>query len=105
MSQVFTKFFVFSLIFLLSAQCSEAADKYKPGRHYEVLSQPVLTRDNSKVEVIEFFGLAVAIALPWKAHLLIGKKNYPLQLISTDTLSSGIKWWKLMQSYFLLLRL
>ena len=55
MSQVFTKLFAFSLIFLLSAQCSEAADKYKPGRHYEVLSQPVLTRDNSKVEVIEFF--------------------------------------------------
>ena len=55
MSQVFTKFFAFTLIFLLSAQCSEAAEKYKPGRHFEVLSEPILTRDNSRVEVVEFF--------------------------------------------------
>ena len=96
MSQVFTKLFVFSLIFLLSAQCSEAADKYKPGRHYEVLSQPVLTRDNSKVEVIEFFWFGCGHCFTLEGSLTDWKKELPS---SVDFYRYPVIWNKMVETH------
>lgn len=35
--------------------CNATADQYEAGKHYEVLPQPVVTRDPAKIEVVEVF--------------------------------------------------
>ena len=96
MSQVFTKLFAFSLIFVLSAKCSEAADKYKPGRHYEVLSKPVLTRDNTKVEVIEFFWFGCSHCFTLEGSLTDWKKELPS---SVDFYRYPVIWNKMVETH------
>jgi thiol:disulfide interchange protein DsbA len=96
MSQVFTKFFAISLILLLSAQCSEAAEKYKPGRHFEVLSEPVLTRDNSKVEVVEFFWFGCGHCFSLEGLLNDWKKDLPN---SVDFYRYPVIWNKMVETH------
>lgn len=96
MSQVFTKFFALSLIFLLSVQCSGAAEKYKPGRHYEILSEPVLTRDNSKVEVVEFFWFGCGHCFSLEGLLNDWKKDLPN---SVDFYRYPVIWNKMVETH------
>ena len=96
MSQVFTKLFTLSLIFLLSAQCSGAAEKYKPGRHYEILSDPVLTRDNSKVEVVEFFWFGCGHCFSLEGLLNNWKKDLPN---SVDFYRYPVIWNKMVETH------
>ncbi len=96
MSQVFTKLFVFSLIFLLSAHCSEAAEKYKPGRHFEILSEPVLTRDNSRIEVIEFFWFGCGHCYILEGLLNDWKKELPS---SVDFYRYPVIWNKTVETH------
>jgi len=41
--------------FLGLTACDATADQYEAGKHYEVLPQPVVTRDPNKIEVVEVF--------------------------------------------------
>jgi protein dithiol oxidoreductase (disulfide-forming) len=44
------------LVSLLTvASCARAQNQYEAGKHYEVLPQPVTTRDPAKIEVVEVF--------------------------------------------------
>ena len=63
------------MFFLLFFSCAQAED-YEAGRHYEILDSPSVTRDPSKVEVVEvfWFGCNHCYALesyiqPWKKTL------------------------------------
>jgi len=44
-----------SLVAALSSPAAMAQQTYEAGKHYEVLPQPVVTRDPSKIEVVEVF--------------------------------------------------
>jgi thiol:disulfide interchange protein DsbA len=46
------KFFFISLFFI---SISIVADDYRAGKHYQILAEPIATRDSEKIEVIEFF--------------------------------------------------
>jgi len=52
--QIFTAVFA---VFLISSFSifSQAEEQFVAGKHYQVLDQPVRTRDSSKVEVVEVF--------------------------------------------------
>ncbi|MCS5549416.1 MAG: thiol:disulfide interchange protein DsbA/DsbL [SAR86 cluster bacterium] len=63
------------MFFLLFFSCAQA-EEYVAGRHYEILDSPSVTRDPSKVEVVEvfWFGCNHCYALesyiqPWKKTL------------------------------------
>ena len=63
------------MFFLLFFSCAQA-EEYVAGRHYEILDSPSVTRDPSKVEVVEvfWFGCNHCYALesyiqPWKKML------------------------------------
>ena len=63
------------MVFLLFFSCAQA-EEYVAGRHYEILDSPSVTRDPSKVEVVEvfWFGCNHCYALesyiqPWKKTL------------------------------------
>ena len=63
------------MVFLLFFSCAQA-EEYVAGRHYEILDSPSVTRDPSKVEVVEvfWFGCNHCYALesyiqPWKQML------------------------------------
>ena len=63
------------MFFLLFFSCAQA-EEYAAGRHYEILDSPSVTRDPSKVEVVEvfWFGCNHCYALesyiqPWKKTL------------------------------------
>ena len=63
------------MVFLLFFSCAQA-EEYVAGRHYEILDSPSVTRDPSKVEVVEvfWFGCNHCYALesyiqPWKKML------------------------------------
>ena len=52
MFQAFTKKFL--LVFIFSVSSLLIAEDYQPGKHYQILSEPIATRDSKKIEVIEF---------------------------------------------------
>ena len=43
------------LVFIFSISSVLIAEDYQAGKHYQVLSEPIATRDSKKIEVIEFF--------------------------------------------------
>ena len=49
----FIKNFFFISLFFIST--SIVADDYRAGKHYQILAEPIATRDSEKIEVIEFF--------------------------------------------------
>ena len=49
----FIKNFFFISLFFIST--SIVAEDYRAGKHYQVLAEPIATRDSEKIEVIEFF--------------------------------------------------
>ena len=53
MFQAFTKKLL--LIFIFSVSSLLIAEDYQPGKHYQILPEPIATRDSKKIEVIEFF--------------------------------------------------
>ena len=63
------------VLLLLFFSCAQA-EEYVPGRHYEILDNPTITRNPSKVEVVEvfWFGCNHCYSLesyiqPWKRNL------------------------------------
>ena len=59
MFQAFTKKLLLVFIFLVSSLL--IAEDYQPGKHYQVLSKPIATRDPKKIEVIEFFWFIISL--------------------------------------------
>ena len=53
MCQAFTKKLLLIVIFSISSLLT--AEDYQAGKHYQVLSEPIATRDSKKIEIIEFF--------------------------------------------------
>ena len=53
MFQVFTKNLLFSTILFIIY--SLISDEYKAGKHYQILTETIATRDAKKIEIIEFF--------------------------------------------------
>ena len=96
MFQAFTKVLLLSFVFLFSVQCSAADEKYKPGRHYEILSEPLPTRDSSKIEVIEFFWFGCGHCFSLEGMLQEWKKNAP---DSVDFLRYPVIWNKTVETH------
>ena len=59
MFQAFTKKLLLAFIFSISSVL--VAEDYQPGKHYQVLSEPIATRDSKKIEELNSFGLVVDI--------------------------------------------
>ena len=47
--------FLLALIFPAALLCQASEDPYQAGVQYEILPEPVLTRDSSKIEVVDLF--------------------------------------------------
>ena len=50
MFQAFTKKLLLVIIFSISSIL--ISEDYLPGKHYQILSEPIATRDSKKIEVI-----------------------------------------------------
>ncbi|MDA9636881.1 thiol:disulfide interchange protein DsbA/DsbL [SAR86 cluster bacterium] len=96
MSQAFTKLILLSFVFLFSVQCSTAEEKYKPGRHYEILAEPLPTRNSSRIEVIEFFWFGCGHCFVLEASLKEWKKTAPE---SVDFLRYPVIWNKTVETH------
>lgn len=53
------------------------AQEFKEGQHYEVLTTPVLTRDKSKIEVVELFWYGCIHCFNFEASVQQWKKGLP----------------------------
>jgi len=53
MFQASTKKLLLLIIFSISSLLN--AEDFQPGKHYQILAEPIATRDSKKIEVIEFF--------------------------------------------------
>ena len=65
--------FCVTLSFALISQVS--ADTYQAGVHYEVLSDPVLTSDSSKIEVVDLFWYGCSHCYTFKTKLESWQKS------------------------------
>jgi len=64
---------MFLLLFFSCAQ----AEEYVAGRHYEILDSPSVTRDPSKVEVVEVFWFGCNHCFALESYILPWKKTLP----------------------------
>ena len=64
---------MFLLLFFSCAQ----AEEYVAGRHYEILDSPSVTRDPSKVEVVEVFWFGCNHCYALESYILPWKKTLP----------------------------
>lgn len=62
------------LTLLLGMQAAVAED-YQAGKHYEVLPNPVITRDKNKIEVVELFWYGCSHCFNFEQMLSSWKKN------------------------------
>jgi len=71
---VLTNFLLAGIIsFILIYQVS--AETYQSGVHFEILSKPVLTKDSSKVEVVDLFWYGCSHCYTFKEKLELWQKN------------------------------
>ncbi|HEY9033859.1 MAG TPA: thiol:disulfide interchange protein DsbA/DsbL [Pseudomonadales bacterium] len=64
------------LSLLLGVQAASAKD-YVAGQHYEVLPNPVITRDKNKIEVVELFWYGCSHCFTFEPMLASWKKSLP----------------------------
>jgi thiol:disulfide interchange protein DsbA len=64
------------MFFLLFFSCAQA-EEYVAGRHYEILDSPSVTRDPSKVEVVEVFWFGCNHCYALESYILPWKKTLP----------------------------
>ena len=64
------------MFFLLFFSCAQA-EEYVAGRHYEILDSPSVTRDPSKVEVVEVFWFGCNHCYALESYILSWKKTLP----------------------------
>ena len=67
------------MFFLLFFSCAQA-EEYVAGRHYEILDSPSVTRDPSKVEVVEVFWFGCNHCYALESYILPWKKTLPKDL-------------------------
>ena len=87
MFQAFTKKLLLVFIFLVSSLL--IAEDYQPGKHYQVLSKPIATRDPKKIEVIEFFWFGCGHCYSLENQLNKWEKKLPADI---DFWRSPITW-------------
>ena len=87
MFQAFTKKLLLVFIFLVSSLL--IAEDYQPGKHYQVLSKPIATRDPKKIEVIEFFWFGCGHCYSLENQLNKWEKKLPVDI---DFWRSPITW-------------
>lgn len=75
------KFFFISLFFIST---SIVADDYLAGKHYQILAEPIATRDSEKIEVIEFFWFGCGHCYSLENQLNSWEKK----------LSSNVDFWR-----------
>lgn len=75
------KFFFISLFFIST---SIVADDYRVGKHYQILAEPIATRDSEKIEVIEFFWFGCGHCYSLENQLNSWEKK----------LSSNVDFWR-----------
>ena len=87
MFQAFIKkpFIIFS--FLVSSIL--IAEDYQAGKHYQILSEPIATRDSKKIEVIEFFWFGCTHCYSLENQLNSWEKKLPKDI---DFWRSPITW-------------
>tara|TARA_B100000745_G_scaffold106887_1_gene68369 strand:+ start:628 stop:1284 length:657 start_codon:yes stop_codon:yes gene_type:complete len=64
------------MFFLLFFSCAQA-EEYVAGRHYQILDSPSVTRDPSKVEVVEVFWFGCNHCYALESYILPWKKTLP----------------------------
>ena len=64
------------MVFLLFFSCAQA-EEYVAGRHYEIIDSPSVTRDPSKVEVVEVFWFGCNHCYALESYILPWKKTLP----------------------------
>tara|TARA_B100000949_G_scaffold1456_1_gene1235 strand:- start:59 stop:715 length:657 start_codon:yes stop_codon:yes gene_type:complete len=64
------------MFFLLFFSCAQA-EEYVAGRHYQILDSPSVTRDPSKVEVVEVFWFGCNHCFALESYILPWKKTLP----------------------------
>ena len=76
------------MFFLLFFSCAQA-EEYVAGRHYEILDSPSVTRDPSKVEVVEVFWFGCNHCYALESYILPWKKTLPKDV---DYWKSHVTW-------------
>lgn len=76
------------VLLLLFFSCAQA-EEYVPGRHYEILDNPTITRNPSKVEVVEVFWFGCNHCYSLESYIQPWKKNLPNDV---DFWKSHITW-------------
>ena len=87
MFQASTKKLLLAFIFSISSVL--IAEDYQPGKHYQVLSEPIATRDSKKIEVIEFFWFGCGHCYSLENQLNSWEKKLPANI---DFWRSPITW-------------
>ena len=76
------------VLLLLFFSCAQA-EEYVPGRHYEILDNPTITRNPSKVEVVEVFWFGCNHCYSLESYIQPWKRNLPNDV---DFWKSHITW-------------
>ena len=76
------------VLLLLFFSCAQA-EEYVPGRHYEILDNPTITRNPSKVEVVEVFWFGCNHCYSLESYIHPWKRNLPNDV---DFWKSHITW-------------
>ena len=76
------------VLLLLFFSCAQA-EEYVQGRHYQILDNPTITRNPSKVEVVEVFWFGCNHCYALESYIQPWKKNLPNDV---DFWKSHITW-------------
>ena len=76
------------VLLLLFFSCTQA-DEYVEGRHYQILDNPTVTRNPSKVEVVEVFWFGCNHCYSLESYIQPWKRNLPNDV---DFWKSHITW-------------
>ena len=76
------------VLLLLFFSCAQV-EEYVPGRHYEILDNPTITRNPSKVEVVEVFWFGCNHCYSLESYIQPWKRNLPNDV---DFWKSHITW-------------
>ena len=71
------------VLLLLFFSCAQA-EEYVPGKHYEILDNPTITRNPSKVEVVEVFWFGCNHCYSLESYIQPWKRNLP----------NDVEFWK-----------
>lgn len=85
-----------TVMLMVLAPFSMAAEQYVAGTHYEILEQPVRTRDSSKVEVVEVFWYGCGHCYNFEPLLKQWKKK---QADDVDVWQSPAMWNSAMSTH------